>query len=234
MTSGRSFHPKNEENKEGNNPLQSNGYNDKITDDKKMADEVTAETRETSSVAEKPKLVRTSQTRSESQESEEPSTAMAEESFVPEVEEMNNNNNNNNNDEVIELETIPTLSNLTPHWRRSTRRQDFRKQSSVALNSSLVEEKLRRNPQLQLVSNQFNTEEKELFVVVREGDTDRAIEILKNEEVHGEKMLLLRGKEGGVLVECFKLELPFCGRMGMGSVNLKQFKRFERNIFGCF
>ena len=54
-------------------------------------------------------------------------------------------------------------------------------QTSGTRNSR--DEKLRRDPQLKLVRKPLNDEEKELFVVVREGNTHRAIEILNNPEV---------------------------------------------------
>ena len=42
---------------------------------------------------------------------------------------------------------------------------------------------MKQNPVLQLVSEDLNDAEKELFLVVREGDTARAIEIIRDSEV---------------------------------------------------
>ena len=119
---------------------------------------------------------------SDSEEPSEPVDAFTNQAlpFVPETEteEMQSN--------AMELQSFPTESTLHPTVNRRPRQSktdNMRKQSSVARNSGDVAEKLRRNPQLQLVSSKLNNEEKELFIVVREGDTQRAIEILQNSEV---------------------------------------------------
>ena len=67
-----------------------------------------------------------------------------------------------------------------PNSPSTTSRHRFQKSLSVKENAISVAERMRRNPTLHLVSKNLNDEEKELFIVVREGDTQRAIEILNN------------------------------------------------------